>query len=361
MNKEILLTVIIPAYNAECFIREILDCVFPQLNHEIELILIDDGSSDNTYKLINDYISCYFERNSDSLACMNNIKLLHQSNGGCSKARNRGLRECSGKYVTFIDSDDKIKSDYLDTFLKCIEQHDEFDVYITGVETYSEDGSLYEVVQNRIASFETHDSSVEAIVLEDAKLAFPMWGKLIRMDYLRHNGILFDDDAVHMSDAIFYSKVYQHIQKLVLSDYVGYEWRRRKGAIGKREYDDSSIVLTARYLDNCKKIIKSVKDLQNGEIARDWMLNKKKNGFDNIVNAIECSSKSKERKASVKKVIKEILDYDVINTFYVGSEKRLLFLAKKNNSYFWYKMFVNRKRCIILCERVTNAIKRRIG
>lgn len=357
MNKDIMLSIIMPIYNAEAFIEKTFDCIFPQLNSNTELILINDGSTDNTYEIINSYITEYFLYESQDTPI---VIVLNQSNGGCSKARNYGLNKCNGKYVIFVDSDDVVKSDYLSKLTSIINENIGFDVCITGVETYDEFGNLYEIVQNPNAYFDTHDSAVKAIITEKAKLAFPMWSKIIRVDFLREYGIEFDDDAVCMSDGLFYTNIYQHIQNLLLSDYVGYEWRRRPGSISARYYD-ITIGLANRYADNCKKIIDSSAELKHNEIAEEWLQKKKKFAFDYIINRIDASNIAwDKRKNEVRKAINECLEFNIIDEYYFGIDRILLYLAKKNNSYFYYGLLQGKKKCVCFCERLYNAIKRRV-
>ena len=357
MEKDVLLSIIIPVYNAESFIEKTLECIFPQLNCQTELILVDDGSIDNTYKIIDEYI---FEHSDFIEVNKPTVILLNQSNGGCSKARNYGLSKCSGMYVTFIDADDAVKPDYLSTFITIIRQNKEFDVCITGVETYGEDGSLYERVQNTNAYYETHESSVNAIVSEVAKVAFPMWCKIIRMDFLREHRIAFDDGAICMSDGLFYTNVYQHIEKLLMTDYVGYEWRRRPGSISATYYD-VTVDLACRYAENCRKIVESVAGFETDKVAIEWLLKKKKFSFDYVMSKIDCSSISySRRKNAIKKTIDRCLDYEIICAYYTCVDRMLLTLSKKYDAYFYYGLMIIIKIMSHNYERVMAAIKRRV-
>lgn len=100
--KEPLISVIIPMYNAEVYIKKCIASVTKQLYENIEIIIIDDGSTDNSYKI------CEGIKNLD-----NRIILLYQKNSGVSNARNTGLKKANGKYVTFVDADDYIDEEYL--------------------------------------------------------------------------------------------------------------------------------------------------------------------------------------------------------------------------------------------------------
>lgn len=112
-NEEILVSVIIPAYNAEEYLGFCLDTVIAQTHKNLEIIIINDGSKDNTGKICDEYA------NKDS-----RIKVIHQENKGLSGARNAALDIMTGEYIAFIDSDDFISKDYTEKLLNlCIENN----------------------------------------------------------------------------------------------------------------------------------------------------------------------------------------------------------------------------------------------
>ncbi|MCR5249793.1 MAG: glycosyltransferase [Lachnospiraceae bacterium] len=95
--SEKLISVIVPVYNVEDYLKECVDSVLAQTHEKLELILVDDGSKDSSGKLCDGFAA------SDS-----RVKVIHKENGGLSSARNAGLEQCSGDYVFFLDSDDYI-------------------------------------------------------------------------------------------------------------------------------------------------------------------------------------------------------------------------------------------------------------
>ena len=97
MKKELLLSFIIPVYNVENYLRECVDSVLHAMTDMCELILVNDGSLDSS----GDICTRYAEND-------RRVRVIQQKNGGLSAARNTGLSAASGRYVTFIDSDDKI-------------------------------------------------------------------------------------------------------------------------------------------------------------------------------------------------------------------------------------------------------------
>ncbi len=94
-------SVIIPVYNAERTLKRCLDSLLGQKREDVEIILINDGSSDGSRAILEDYGSRFL-----------NVRAVHQENAGVSAARNRGLDEAEGKYITFVDSDDYVSENY---------------------------------------------------------------------------------------------------------------------------------------------------------------------------------------------------------------------------------------------------------
>ena len=102
-----LISVVIPVYNVEKYLEKCLDSVVEQTYRNLEIILVDDGSTDNSGAICDRYAQ------KDS-----RVVVIHQKNGGLSKARNVGIDTATGKYISFIDSDDYVGSCYIETLYK---------------------------------------------------------------------------------------------------------------------------------------------------------------------------------------------------------------------------------------------------
>ncbi|MBT8924339.1 hypothetical protein BTI79_04260 [Lactobacillus delbrueckii subsp. bulgaricus] len=108
MNTELpLVSVIVPVYKVEDYLNQCVQSILDQTYHNLEIILIDDGSPDNCGQLIDDWAK------KDK-----RIVALHQKNGGLSAARNTGLDNCHGEWLAFVDSDDYVAKDYIEKMLK---------------------------------------------------------------------------------------------------------------------------------------------------------------------------------------------------------------------------------------------------
>lgn len=105
-------SVIIPVYNAEKYLKKCIDSVLSQTLKEIEIILVDDGSTDNSINILDEY-----DKN------FKNIKVIHQQNSGPAKARNVGIENATGKYIGFVDSDDYLSNDMYETLYNIATQN----------------------------------------------------------------------------------------------------------------------------------------------------------------------------------------------------------------------------------------------
>lgn len=131
-----MLSVIIPVYNAEKYLRKCVKSILTQRYKDFELILIDDGSTDQSFELCNVF-----------QAEDNRVHAIHKENGGVSSARNRGLDVAQGEYFTFIDSDDWINPDLLEQLMSHIGQAD---IVVGGYTTVSKVGNVEQKYKDEV-------------------------------------------------------------------------------------------------------------------------------------------------------------------------------------------------------------------
>ena len=140
------ISIIVPVYNVEKYLKECIESILSQTYKNIEIILIDDGSTDNSGKICDEYLK------KDS-----RVKVIHKENGGLSDARNTGIEIASGKYIGFVDSDDYIAKDMYDFLYQNIKRENaeisgcnRFLVYENKIEIYGKK-ECYEVMDSQRA------------------------------------------------------------------------------------------------------------------------------------------------------------------------------------------------------------------
>ena len=173
-NKQPLISVIVPVYNAEKYLFECVESIAGQSYSNLEIILIDDGSKDSSGELCDSY-ALKDER----------IKTIHKENGGVSSARNKGLDIATGEYVMFVDSDDKIVSDSVSILFKAIDERD-FDIACGG--TVETDNDAY--FEGNICEWIENESVVQS--LRDHPYTFSSCGKLYRKSLVGETRFLTD-------------------------------------------------------------------------------------------------------------------------------------------------------------------------
>lgn len=197
MKKQV--SVIIPVYNVEKFILKTVESVIDQDYKDIEIILVDDGSSDNSARII------------DELAKRDNrIICIHKENGGVSSARNAGLKIATGEYVTFIDGDDWVEPNYVSYLLNIVEKNKcEIGMNKNNYSDYSMCSSDREYVVKA-------EKAIEWIYLGDIFVA--VWNKIYKMSFLKNNNILFDEKIWFGEGMLFNIDCLQFVDKVVVGE-----------------------------------------------------------------------------------------------------------------------------------------------
>lgn len=131
--RQVTIAVVIPAYNAESFVVQALESVLAQKRRPEEVIVVDDGSLDNTAALVD----AWSDANPDL-----NIRLLRQPNGGISSARNLGIRHATTDYVAFLDADDLLLPHHLELLSVAVEAHPEIAACFGDAETFNQHGTI---------------------------------------------------------------------------------------------------------------------------------------------------------------------------------------------------------------------------
>lgn len=220
------ISVIIPVYNTERYIRQCLDSVVTQTESDIEIILIDDGSTDASPAICDEYASID-----------DRVRVIHKKNGGVSAARNAGIREAKGKFVTFVDSDDYLESDALTTAYNAIISN-KADLlvwnfnYVEGNETRKNEEFPYANTYYNRASVEKMLAttlcplvkSVEAPTEAIVGMGFA-WNKLFKLDLIKNEDILFEESISLYEDVLYICEYLSKVGTVTIIDKALYNYR----------------------------------------------------------------------------------------------------------------------------------------
>jgi glycosyltransferase involved in cell wall biosynthesis len=189
-----LVSVIIPAWNAEKFIAETLESVFAQTWRRFEVIVVDDGSTDGTSQAVR---ACAKAKAAGPVA----LKLIRQQNGGPSSARNAGLRAASGDYLAFLDADDRWFPETLERLVGFAEAHSNVSLVFGDAGSFDEDGTRFDSFFKKYGRPATDERGIVINALEKLlKGNFILTGALLlRRECIDHVGY-FDEKISHGED-----------------------------------------------------------------------------------------------------------------------------------------------------------------
>ena len=204
-----LISVIVPVYNAEKTLRQCVDSILCQDYRDFELLLVDDGSKDSSPAICDEYAS------KD-----NRVKAFHKENAGVSAARNKGLENASGEWITFIDSDDYISADYFHSVEFCNQQ-----LLITGFRDEI-GGTVYENVKLLSAIYNSAEDVANFICkqISSTMVLRGPWGKFYRREIIRNQ--VFNTDMKLGEDTCFVFDYLAKIRTLEVNAYSYYVIRR---------------------------------------------------------------------------------------------------------------------------------------
>lgn len=183
-------SVIMPAYNAGNSLPRSVESVLQQTYENIELIIVDDGSTDDTYT-----------RAKELAGQSQRITVIHQSNAGVSAARNTGIQAAGGSLVAFLDADDVMESDFLASMVPLMTS--EIDIAVCGFTTVSNTGEKLFTENPTSGRWMLPDLYKPIAQLQDLKAFNVLWNKLFRMDIIRANGITMDVSVSMGEDLLF--------------------------------------------------------------------------------------------------------------------------------------------------------------
>lgn len=216
------ISIIIPAYNAEINIRRCLNSLLEQTEKNYEVVIVNDGSSDNTGKIAEEYKSndCRF-------------KVIHTHNRGVSNARNTGLDNAQGKYIIFLDSDDYLESNYLNMLMNT---DDRYDIVCTNILMICEEtGSELSRSNFRPSSFVLDsDESLENVITAGA-LEYAA-SKRYKKQIIDEYNIRFNEDFSVGEDTIFFVEYLVHSSTIKLTNESSYIYMKNNSGSSNQNF-----------------------------------------------------------------------------------------------------------------------------
>ena len=230
MTEKPLLSVILPVYNGEKYIDTIIEAFKNQTYKDFELIFIDDGSADGSYEKIHGYIG-----KTDFP-----IILRKQENKGVSAARNNGVKAASGKYIAFVDCDDDIVGDYVETLRDA--EDSRFDVFVFQSLMTEENAAVTPKITNKNIRKLSRYEMLERFISDPT--AFGVVNLFIDRDFYAKNSFEFREGYKYYEDYDFLYRIFSITDNILFSEYQMYFYIRRKNSAMARFIPDRLSCLT---------------------------------------------------------------------------------------------------------------------
>lgn len=226
MNNS-LISIIVPVYKTAQYLPKCLDSIIRQTYKNLEIIVVDDGSPDNSYRICQEYAKID-----------DRIKIIQQKNSGVSKARNNALNVCSGDYIGFVDSDDFIDEDMYEHLLNLIKENNG-DIAIcnyTFIDTYGNKEDPMVSISNvpNYKVFDTKNATEEIMKIKDNLFVGHVWDKLFKKDSIKE--LFFLEDIHCYEDLIFVYEAFKKSNSIIFSNESKYSYVLSETSISHRDF-----------------------------------------------------------------------------------------------------------------------------
>ena len=312
-------SLIVPIFNSANYLERLLDSIKKQTHNSIEVILVNDGSTDNSEDICKDFIKNY-----------SNAKYIYKKNGGVSSARNTGLKYVTGKYVCFLDSDDCIEENYCKCLINALEKND-CDFAMAGIyEHVKNDVNEYGLKEK--CSFSRYDAEMFVKIFNP--YWFPvLWNKIYKMNIIKNHKIKFPEKISYDEDTIFNLKYYQYARRICIVPQKLYHYYIHDNSLTSKGsslvYENSLMTIPYR-LGIPKKLF--------GENKRAVYVSAKKI-LKSVLQQLKLNYK---KRSSIEEI--ETQFYNMINNNYV--KKATKYICALDDDYCeyrkYYKIFVEK-------------------
>ena len=273
MNNEVFYSIVVPVYNVEMYLETCLNSILNQTYKNFELIIINDGSKDNSLNILKRYA------NED-----NRIIIINQNNLGLSEARNVALRIVKGKYVLFVDGDDHIENTLLSDLHSSIKE-ESIDIFIYGYKKIDEKGDIISSVDFGNKDFSKEDAMKKILSLDISPMAC---NKVYKKELFKN--ITYPKNKLHEDIGTTY-KLFYESNKIVSTNKKYYNWMMREGSITSKTTDKHIDDIFELFSEKYQFINQYLDSSNNSSVSI---------GFIKMINLLYVRLKSQKDKESKK-------------------------------------------------------------
>ena len=341
-------SIIVPVYNVEKYLKRCIDSLRSQTLADIEIILVDDSSTDSSLEI------CKKAAEEDS-----RIKVIHKVNEGAGLARNAALEVAEGKYIGFADSDDYIDEEMFKTLYEKAEQYNS-DLVMSGV--LFVDGNMFskegECIRKTYFDADTQFEKEDELQMlrmgiigalpedeDDSKYGMSIWKNLFRHEVIKENKLVFESEREKLSeDALFMVDFISCIKKATGINEAFYNYCRNADSISK-SYKKDRFSQTLVFMDEVEKRFKKDISPEKYQIYthRFWQAICRVICSQEIMYATDNNIRYAELKKRLKAVCTYPLTEKVLRTYPIGKlpfKQRMFAYGMKYKLYFFLKVLV---------------------
>lgn len=315
INEMKLVSVVVPVFQVENYLDKCIQSIVNQTYHNLEIILVDDGSTDHCPEICDNW------GKKDT-----RIRVIHKKNGGLSDARNVGLHVARGNYMAFVDSDDWIDSRFIE-YLYIAMQQTNADIAACDVLKVN-DGFEPRNIENKSFNLEIFTSK-EAIndILHDRRFRAVAWNKLYKIEILE--GEQFEVGRLH-EDEFFSYRLYDKAKSLVYIDIPLYNYRQRIGSI--------MASFSLQHLDVLDAYLGRIKLLQSR--YPDLVIKDKVNFCITCINLYRKVSKDDKKSAKIRiQNCRKLIRFSIKEFFELTAKEKVYVIFSKKGTIGFTRLF----------------------
>lgn len=337
----VMVTVIVPMYNVEKYIRNCLDSIVNQTYKNLKIIIVDDGSPDKSGEIADEYAA------NDS-----RITVIHKQNQGLGLARNSGLEYAEGKYTIFVDSDDWLDLNHIESLVKVAEEK-RVDVVIHSFTTCDSKGNK---IRDRIIKKGVFGNVINELLMpmlassdsdtQDKTLPIGAWCKLYKTNIIKNNRLRFINEKEFIAEDIFFNIDYLSCcENGAVIDEYGYIYRKNENSISNA-YNKQRSNRTFLFYEKLKERVE--RDCRF-DISKEHRVERCYIGKCRAaIRIIEASSLSKHEKLNeIDRILNHSSLIEAINRFPIKNYSKALYLTalamKSKNAIMVYYLFKIRR------------------
>lgn len=316
------ISVIIPVYNTEKYLKKCLDSVIKQTYSNIEIIIINDSSIDNSINILRNY------ENKNNVIIINLLK-----NVGIGAIRNIGIKQSTGEYITFIDSDDWIEIDYLEKNLSYFNLDNSIDIVCTGLKLVDPDNNIIRIDSSKNDLLISKKESMYYL-FSDSLIKAYIPGKFYKKKLF--NGITFKENR-YFEDTASTHLIFQNASKIYLNTFSLYNYLKRNDSItGQSDLNKNYIAKRDFYLSLHERVQFCLNFYSNEKLLISETCNRAiYSGFDYIYFSIYHNFIDNE---IINKICENLINYPFKKSNMISIKTKFLYLILLFNKTFFLKI-----------------------